>query len=141
MSRPSPSSQPLAASPGYLAASALNRLLPVLPAGTAYFSGVVRITLVTGQLVPPQGSLARAALPYGLQLRWGGPRVARAMERGQVSLEGGFDRAWRGGLEGLPVEPVRWGRERRTGPALDSSTVVRRRAHKKRGAVLSKGDC
>ena len=92
MSRPSHSSQPLAASPVYLAASAINSLISGLPAGTAYFIGVVLITMFTGQLVHHQGSLARAALPYVLHLRWGWHRVERAMERGQVSLDVVFDR-------------------------------------------------
>ena len=92
MSRPSHSSQPLAASPVYLAASAINSLLSGLPAGTAYFIGVVLITMFTGQLVHHRGSLARAALPYVVHLRWGWPRVERARERGQVSLEVVFDR-------------------------------------------------
>jgi hypothetical protein len=141
MSRPSHSSQPLAASPVYLAASAINSLIHVLPAGTAYFIGIVLITMFTGQLVHHQGSLARAALPYVLHLRWGWHRVERAMERGQVSLEVLFDRAFTWCLEGLPVEPVRLGRERRTVHAIDSSTVVRLRANKKRCALLGKGYC
>jgi hypothetical protein len=42
-----------------------------LPAGTAYFIGIVLITMFTGHLVHHQGSLARAALPYVMHLRWG----------------------------------------------------------------------
>lgn len=141
MSRPSHSSQPLAAAPVYLAASAINSLLSGLPAGTAYFIGVVLITMFTGQLVHHQGSLARAALPYVLHLRWGWHRVERAMERGQVSLEVLFDRALRWCLEGLPVESVRLGSERRTVHAIDSSPIVRLRATKKRCAWLGKGYC
>ena len=72
MSRPSQSSQPLTALPVYLAASAINSVIHALPAGTAYFIGIVLITMFSGQLVHHQGSLARAALPYVLQLRWGG---------------------------------------------------------------------
>jgi hypothetical protein len=41
----------------------------------------------------------------------------------------------------LPVEPVRLGSERRTVHAIDSSTVVRLRANKKRCARLGKGYC
>jgi hypothetical protein len=141
MSRPSRASQPLAAAPVYLAASAINNLLPVLPIGTAYFIGIVLITMFTGQLVHHQGSLARAALPYVLHLRWGWHRVERAMERGQVSLDVLFDRALTWCLECLPVEPVRLGSERRTVHAIDSSTVVRLRANKKRCALLGKGYC
>src|SRR5262245_65686969 len=95
--------------------------------------------MVTGQLVHHQGSLARAALPYVVHLRWGWHRVERAMERGKVSLDTLFDRAFTWCLACLPVEPVRLGSERRTIHALDSSTVVRLRANKKRSALLGKG--
>jgi hypothetical protein len=141
MSRPSHASQPLAAAPVYLAASAINSLIHVLPAGTAYFIGIVLITMFTGQLVHHQGSLARAALPDVLQLRWGWHRVERAMERGQVSLDVWFDRALTWCLECLPVEPVRLGSEGRTGHAIDSSTIVRLRANKQRCALVGKGYC
>lgn len=140
MSKPSPSSQPLAAAPVYLAASALNSLIGALPAGTAYFMGIVRIPLFSGQLVHHQGSLARAAVPYVGQLGWDWPQVARALERGQVAREARFDRALTGGLACVPVDPVRLGRERRSGPARDSWTVVGLRANKKRSARLGKGD-
>ena len=93
MSKPSNASQPLAVQPVYLAASAINSVIHALPAGTAYFIGIVLITMFTGQLVHHQGSLARAALPYVLHLRWGWHRVERAMERGKVSLDVLFDRA------------------------------------------------
>src|SRR5712692_6003964 len=92
MSRPSHTSPPLTVQPVYLAASAVNNLVRVLPAGTAYFIGIVLITMFTGQLVHHQGSLARAALPYVVHLRWGWHRVERAMERGKVSLDALFDR-------------------------------------------------
>jgi hypothetical protein len=127
--------------PVYLAASAVNNLVRALPAGPAYFIGIVLITMFTGQLVHHQGSLARAALPYVLHLRWGWHRVERAMERGQVSLEVLFDRALTWCLESLPVEPVRLGSKRRTVHAIDSSTVVRLRAKQKRSALLGKGYC
>jgi hypothetical protein len=97
--------------------------------------------MFTGQLVHHQGSLARAALPYVLQLRWGWHRVERAMERGKVSLDTLFDRAFTWCFECLPVEPVRLGSERRTVHAIDSSTVVRLRANKKTCALLGKGYC
>jgi hypothetical protein len=125
----------------YLAAHAVNNLVCGLPAGTAYFIGIVLITMFTGQLVYHQGSLARAALPYVVHLRWGWHRVERAMERGKVSLEALFDRAFTWCLACLPVEPVRLGRERRTVHAIDSSTVVRLRANKQRSALLGKGYC
>jgi hypothetical protein len=127
--------------PVYLAASAINNLVCVLPAGTAYFIGIVFITMFTGQLVHHRGSLARAALPYVVHLRWGWHRVERAMERGKVSLEALFDRAFAWCLASLPVEPVRLGSEGRTVHAIDSSTVVRLRANKKRSALLGKGYC
>ena len=116
-------------------------MIGVLPAGTAYFIGIVLITMFTGQLVHHQGSLARAALPYVSQLRWGWHRVERARERGKVSRDALFDRAFTGGLACLPVEPVRVGSERRTVHALDSSTVARLRADKKRSALVGKGYC
>jgi hypothetical protein len=125
----------------YLAASAINSLIRALPAGTAYFIGVVLITMFTGQLVHHQGSLARAALPYVIHLRWGWHRIERAMARGKFSLDTLFDRALTWCLQCLPVEPVCLGRERRTVHAIDSSTVVRLRANKKRCALLGKGYC
>src|SRR5262245_4615156 len=97
--------------------------------------------MCTGQLVHHQGSLARAALPYVVPLRWGWPRVERAMERGKFSLDALFHCAFTWCLECLPVEPVRLGRERRTVHAIDSSTVARLRANKKRCALLGKGYC
>jgi hypothetical protein len=141
VSKPSNTSQPLAVQPVYLAASAINSLIRALPAGTAYFIGIVLITMFTGQLVHHRGSLARAAWPYVVHLRWGWHRVERAMERGKVSLDALFDRALTWCLEGLPVVPVRVGRERRTVHAIDSSTVVRLRANKARCALLGKGYC
>ena len=141
MCKPSNTSQPLAVQPVYLAASAINSLIRALPAGTAYFIGIVFITMFTGQLVHHRGSLARAALPYVVHLRWGWHRVERAMERGKVSLDALFDRAFTWCFECLPVEPVRLGSERRTVHAIDSSTVVRLRANKARCALLGKGYC
>ena len=51
MSKPNNTSLTLTASPVYLAASAVNNLIRGLPAGTAYFIGIVLITRLTGQLV------------------------------------------------------------------------------------------
>jgi hypothetical protein len=116
-------------------------VIHAVPAGTAYFIGIVLITMFTGQLVHHQGSLARAALPYVLQLRWGWHRVERAMERGKVVLDVLFERAFAWCCEGLPVEPVRLGPEQRTVHAIDASTVVRLRATPKRCALLGKGYC
>jgi hypothetical protein len=125
----------------YLAASAVNNLIRALPAGTAYCIGIVLITMFTGQLVHYQGSLARAALPYVVHLRWGWHRVERAMARGKVALDTLFDRAFTWCFERLPVEPVRLGSEQRTVHAIDSSTVVRLRANKKRCGLLGQGYC
>ncbi len=97
--------------------------------------------MFTGQLVHHRGSLARAALPYVVHLRWGWHRVERVMERGKVSLDTLFDRAFTWCFECLSVEPVRLGQERRTVHAIDSSTVVRLRANKARCALLGKGYC
>jgi hypothetical protein len=63
------------------------------------------------------------------------------MERGQGALDGVFDCALTWCLECWPVEPVRLGSGGRTVHALESSTVVRLRANKKRGALLGKGYC
>jgi hypothetical protein len=126
--------------PVYLAASAINSLIRTLPAGTAYFIGIVFITMFTGQLVHHQGSLARAALPYVVHLHWGWHRVERAMERGKVSLDALCDRALTWCIEHLPLEPVRLGSEQRTVHAIDSSTIVRLRAST-RCALVGKGYC
>jgi Transposase DDE domain len=119
----------------------VNTLIRTLPVGTAYFIGVALITMFTGQLVHHQGSLARAVLPYVVHLRWGWHRVERAMARGRLVLDALFDQAFAWCLESLSVEPVRLGRERRTVHAIDSSTVARLRANKKRCALLGKGYC
>lgn len=129
------------ASPVYLAASAINNLIVGLPAGTAYFIGIVLVTMFTGQLVHHQGSLARAALPYVVHLRWGWHRTHRAMGRGQLCLDALFDRALAWCMEHLPVEPVRLGSERRSVHAIDSSTIARLRAKQQTCALLGKGYC
>src|SRR5262249_36456028 len=95
----------------------------------------------TGQLVHHQGSLARAALPYVLRLRWGWHRVERARARGKVALDTLCDRALTWCFACLPVEPVRLGSEQRTVHGIDSSTIVRLRANPQRCALLGKGYC
>jgi hypothetical protein len=140
MSRPSERSLFLTAQPVYLAARAINNLLRALPAGTGYFLGIVLLTMFTGQLVHHQGSLARAALPYVVQVRWGWHRVERALERGQFSLDALFERAFTWCMECLPVEAVCLGSEQRTVHAIDSSTIARWRSRKP-SAVLGKGYC
>ncbi len=124
----------------YLAASAVHNLIRTLPAGTAYFIGTVLMTMMTGQLVHYQGSLARAALPYVVHLRWGWHRVHRAMERGKLSLDTMFDSSLAWCIEHLEVEPVRLGIQQRTVHAIDSSTIARLRAGS-RCALLGKGYC
>ena len=119
-------------------AQAINPLVRSLPAGTAYFLGLVLVTRCTGQRVPHQGSLARAVRPYVVQLRWGWHRVERAVERGAFCLDTLFERATAWCLTYLPAAPVRLGPEQRSLHALDSSTIVRWRA-RKASAVLGKG--
>jgi hypothetical protein len=125
----------------YLAASVVASLLVGLPASTAYFVGIVLSTMMTGELVHHQGSLARAALPYVLSLRWGWHRVERAMERGKVPLDQMFDHALEWCWTHVPVEPVRLGVKQRTMHAIDSSTIARLRANPKTCARLGKGYC
>jgi hypothetical protein len=126
--------------PVYLAADVVASLIHPLPAGTAYFIGVVVITMMTGRLVHFKGSLARAALPFVCQLKWGWHRVERAMERGKFSLDACFDRADTWCLANLPVEPVQVGVHKREVVAVDSSTIARWRATA-RTALLGKGYC
>src|SRR5215468_11833707 len=91
--------------PVYLASAAVHSLIHLLPSGTAFFIGVVLIVMMTGRLVYHKGSLARAALPFVVHLRWGWHRVERAMERGKMSLDAMFDRAADWCLAHLPIEP------------------------------------
>lgn len=138
MLKPNKTPQSLTASPVYLVAGAINTLVRGLPTGTAYFIGVVLVTLCTGQLVHRQGSLARAVLPYVVQLRWGWHRVERALERGAFCLDALFAQATAWCLAHLPAEPVCLGREQRSVHAVDSSTIVRLRS-RKASALLGKG--
>jgi len=138
MSKANQQSLHLAASPVYLAASAVNKVLCGLPRGTAYFIGVVLITMMTGQLMHHQGSLARAALPYVIHLKWGWHRVERAMSRGRLCLDTLLESAFQWCLLHLQVEPLIIGKERRALYAIDSSTIARLRS-KRAGAVLGKG--
>ena len=126
--------------PVYLASAAVHSLIHLLPAGTAFFIGVVLIVMMTGRLVHHKGSLARAALPFVVHLRWGWHRVERAMERGKVALDTLFDHAFTWCLTSLPVEPVRLGSEERELVAIDTSTIARLRAGA-RLALAGKGFC
>src|SRR5499425_1596176 len=130
-----PSSDPVS-----LAAAAVNSLIQTLPAGTAFFIGIVLIVMMTGRLVQTKGSLARAALPFVLHLRWGWHRVERAMERGKFSLDAMFDLASDWCLRQVPVAPVRLGTAQREVNAIDSSTIARLRAGP-RLALAGKGYC
>src|SRR4029450_12922658 len=138
MHKPPKPSLSLPSSRVYLVAHAIHTLVRSLPAGTAYFLGVVLVTLCTGQLVHHQGSLARAVLPYVIQLRWGWHRVERVLERGAFCLDALFEQTTAWCLTHLPAEPVRLGGERRSVHAVDSSTIVRLRS-RNASAVLGKG--
>lgn len=106
----------------------MSSLIQLLPAGTAYFIGIVLITMMTGRLVQTKGSLARAALPFVIHLRWGWHRVERAMQRGKLSLDALFDQAYDWCLTRLEAEAVCLGPQRREVLALDTSTIARWRA-------------
>jgi hypothetical protein len=126
--------------PVYLAAAAVHSLIQPLPSGTAFCIGVVLIVMMTGRLVQTKGSLARAALPFVVHLRWGWHRIERAMERGTCSLDAMFDLASDWCLRQVPVEPVRLGTAQREVNAIDSSTIARLRAGP-RLALAGKGYC
>ena len=111
-----------------LTAAAVNHLIKILPAGTAYCIGIVLVVMMTGSLVQSKCSLARAVLPLVLHLKWGWHRVERAMERGKVPLDQLFDRAFSWCMSHLAVEPVQLGDKQREVLAIDSSTIARWRA-------------
>src|SRR5713226_8023069 len=94
------------ADPVYLSAAAVSSLIQTLPAGTAYFIGIVLIVMMSGRLVERKGSLARAVLPFVAEMKWGWHRVERAMARGSFSLDKMFDRMLEWCMANLPVEPV-----------------------------------
>ncbi len=140
MRKQHPVPQDLSTDPVSLASAAVHSLIQLLPSGTAFFIGVVLIVMMTGRLVYHKGSLARAALPFVVHLRWGWHRVERAMERGKVVLDVLFDHAYTWCVANLPVEPVRLGSEERELVALDTSTIARLRAGA-RLALAGKGFC
>lgn len=140
MRKRNPVPQDLSPDPVSLASAAVHSLIQRLPSGTAFFIGVVLIVMMTGRLVYHKGSLARAALPFVVHLRWGWHRVERAMERGKVVLDVLFDHAYTWCVANLPVEPVRLGSEERELVALDTSTIARLRAGA-RLALAGKGFC
>lgn len=119
--------------PVYLASAAVSSLIQTLPAGTAYFIGIVLIVMMSGRLMQNKGSLARAVLPFVIHLKWGWHRVERAMARGAFSLDKMYDRMVDWCMAELPVEPVRLGTEQREVWAIDSSTIARMRAGNRLG--------
>jgi hypothetical protein len=125
----------------YLASAAVSSLIQTLPSGTAYSIGIVLIVMMTGRLVQHKGSLARAALPFVVHLRWGWHRVERAVERGKFSLDSMIDHAYLWCLENLEVETVRLGEHGREVIAFDTSTIVRLRSTVGKTALLGKGYC
>jgi hypothetical protein len=128
MKKPIPLPLYPSAEPVSLAAAAVHSLIQLLPAGTAFCIGVVLRAMMTGRLGQHPGSLARAVLPFGVPLRWGWHRVARAMARGKRSLAALFAHAFPWCVAPLPVEPVRLGCAGRALGASDTSTMVRLRA-------------
>ena len=119
--------------PVYLASTAVNSLIQTLPAGTAYFIGVVLIVMMSSRLIYTKGSLARAVFPFVAHLRWGWHRVHRAMERGSFSLDFMFDRAYDWCIRKLDAQPVCLGPKEREVAAIDSSTIARWRAVRRLG--------
>ena len=115
----------------YLAASAINNLIQVLPTGTAYFIGVVLVVMLTGQLAQAKGSLARAVFPFVSHLKWGWHSCQRALERGALCLDTFFDLAYQWCLQELEAEVVCLGSQAREVQAVDSSTIARFRARKR----------
>jgi len=140
VTKPTPQEPYLTHPSVYLAAHLVHSLIWLLPSGTAFCIGVVLMTMMTGQLRQHQGSLARAALPYVVHLRWGWHRVERALERGKLSLDQLFDVAFGWCLAQLPVEPVCLGAQQREVWALDTSTIARLRCGAKLG-LAGKGYC
>jgi hypothetical protein len=107
---------------------------PSLPAGTAYFIGIVLIVMLTGRLSETKGSLARAAFPLVAHLHWGWRLVEQARERGRLALDQMFDQMFAWCQANLAVEEVRLGSRQRGLDAIDSSTIARVRA----GATLAR---
>ncbi len=93
------------ADPVYLTAAAISSVIQSLPSGTAYCIGIVLIVMMTGRLLQHKGSLARAALPFVVHLKWGWHRVERTMERGKFKLADLFDGAYQWCFDYLEVEP------------------------------------
>jgi hypothetical protein len=107
---------------------AINSLIQTFPKGTAYCIGIILIVMMTGRLVQSKGSLARAALPLVIHLKWGWHRVERAVERGKLRMDGLIEQAYGWCLHHLEVEAVRLGPYRRRLLAADCSTIARPRS-------------
>lgn len=120
---------------------AINKLIHTLPKGTAYCIGIILIVMMTGRLVQSKGSLARAALPLVIHLKWGWHRVERAMERGKLSMDRLIEQAYLWSLQHLDVEPVRLGPLGRQLLAADSSTIARLRSKLRETSIWGKGYC
>ena len=129
---------PPGADPVYVVANAVNTLIHTLPAGTAYFIGIVLVVMLTGRLSETKGSLARAAFPLVAHLQWGWRLVEQAMERGKLSLDALFDTMLVWCKANLEIEEVRLGPLERGVDAIDSSTIARLRAGEKL-ALAGKG--
>ena len=125
----------------YLTAAAISSLIQTLPSGTAFSVGIFLIVLMTGRLIQHKGSLARAALPFVVHLKWGWHRVERALERGKFSLDSLIDRAYQWSVQSLEVETVRLGQLQREVLAVDTTTIARLRSKLRQGAGLGKGYC
>lgn len=122
----------------YVVANAVNTLIHTLPAGTAYFIGIVLVVMMTGRLSETKGSLARAAFPLVAHLHWGWRLVEQAMERGKLSLDELLDRLLAWCQANLEIEEVRLGALTRGVDAIDSSTIARLRTGEKL-ALAGKG--
>jgi hypothetical protein len=131
---PDPTTDPVS-----LTAAAISSLIQTLPSGTADGIGVVLLVMMTGRLMQPRGSLARAVLPFVVHLQWGWHRVERAMERGKFKLDALFDCAFQWCSAHLEVEVVRLGALERAVISLDSSTIARLRCQVGKAELLGKG--
>ena len=140
MKKPIPFPRDPSANPGCLAAAAVQSLLQLLPAGTAFCIGVVLRVMMTGRLVHPKGRWARATLPLVVHLHWGWHHVERAMERGTMVRDTLLDHACTWCVTNVPVEPVCVGEAQRALGAIDTSTIARRRAGA-RWALAGQGCC
>ena len=76
MRKLNPVPQDPSADPVSLAAAAVHSLIQTLPAGTAFFIGIVLIVMMTGRLVQTKGSLARVRLFPSCAICVGGGTVS-----------------------------------------------------------------